>query len=329
MPLFGVDAHPVFQAGLPIEQLPSAGIGFLSVKVSQGTDSSYLAKGSADWIRRGKAAGLVCLSYHYLVPGNEEAQARVFAAALKTTGVPGVLDAEALDTKDNPTLTLAGIRAFLTACRQLGANVPLLYYPAWYWERMSRPLLTGLPVMLWASSYPSKTAGTAAELYNQVGPARWTSYAGLPVAVLQFAETGIVAGHHPVDLNAFPATREQLLSIITRPTTQRTENDPLQNFRVAGDGLLPLVCPVGPVSAITAEAWVSAVVDGPDSGSVRFWFQSDTAGITSVSRSIAFADGRSARVVEYVPPGTTMIRVEHHFKAGGTIALETRSKPLP
>jgi hypothetical protein len=218
MALFGVDVHPVFQAGLPIEQLPAAGIDYLSVKVSQGTDSSYLTQGSLAWIRRGKAAGLICLAYHYLVPGNEENQAKVFTAALKTTGVPGVLDAEAIDKNRNPTLTVAGITAFLTACRAAGAHIPLLYYPRWYWEKMKKPSLAGTGCVLWASSYPTIRVGSPSELFPEVTPDRWQAYAGLPVGLLQFSDTGRVAGRSPVDLNAFLGSRPAFATLIAPPT---------------------------------------------------------------------------------------------------------------
>jgi hypothetical protein len=107
--------------------------------------------------------------------------------------------------------------------------------------------------------------------------------------------------------------------------TLRREND-VQNFRVQGTGILPLICPTGKPSAITAQAWVSAAVDGPGPGHVRFWFQDDTHGLADVARDIAFADGHSARQWVQVPDGTTMIRVEHTFTAGGTVCLETQGK---
>lgn len=86
MPIWGVDLHPRYQAGISIEQIRAEGVDFVAVKVSEGVSSSYLAAGSADFLRRGKAAGLLCLGYHYLRPGTEDAQARVFAA-------PGTPDA--------------------------------------------------------------------------------------------------------------------------------------------------------------------------------------------------------------------------------------------
>jgi len=100
----------------------------------------------------------------------------------------------------------------------------------------------------------------------------------------------------------------------------------VENHRVSGKGLTTLGCPVGKASSILGAAWISAFVDGPESGHVRFWFQSDTGGISDHASDIAFANGHSARALSPVPDGTTMIRVEYDVGTGATITLETASK---
>lgn len=320
--LYGIDVHPQFQAGLNIEQVRAEGFDFMAVKVSEATDTYP----SQAWLRRGKACGLLSLGYHYLRPGNEIAQAQVFAEQLREADVPGMLDAEALAADGKtPTLTVIGIHRFLDAVAFRGPRVPLLYLPRWYWERMGSPDLSGLP-MLWGSGYVVGT-GYAADLYQAVTPRSWAAYGGLPVKVLQFTDRALVAGQR-IDANAFLGTRDELVTLLSAsrviPSTPR-END-VQNFRVQGTGILPLICPTGKPSAITAQAWVSAVVDGPGPGHVRFWFQDDSRGLSDVARDIAFADGHSARQWVQVPDGTTMIRVEHTFTAGGTVCLETQGK---
>jgi GH25 family lysozyme M1 (1,4-beta-N-acetylmuramidase) len=209
MPIWGVDVHPVYQAGLDIGALRGAGVDFLSCKVSEGTT----VFDSQNWLRRGKQAGLISVGYHYLRPGSEDQQAQVFTGQLAQAGVPGVIDAEAIDSQSRPTLTIAGIRAFHQRCLARGARIPLIYLPRWYWQAMGSPDLRGLP-MLWASSYPSSTTGSPAQLYQNVTPSRWTAYGGLPVAVLQFSEHGRVAGYSPVDVNAYLGTYEQLAGLI-------------------------------------------------------------------------------------------------------------------
>lgn len=210
-----MDIHPRFQAGINIEEIRREGFDFLAVKVSEGIDGSSLAAGSADFLRRGGAAGLLSLGYHYLDAGNEDAQARVFAEALDNAGLPGMLDAEAIAADgQTPILTMAGIRSFLAACRRLGARVPLLYLPHWYWDRLGRPSLAGLPA-LWASSYVSVASAPASVMYQSHAPSSWDSYGALGVEVLQFTDRAQVAGQL-VDADHYLGSREEFAALIGR-----------------------------------------------------------------------------------------------------------------
>lgn len=242
MPIYGVDIHPQFQAGISIEQVAVEGFDFLSVKVSEGTDNSYGNAGGRAWIRRGLDAGMLCMGYHYLRPGNEVVQARVFANQLKLAGVPGILDVEAVKTIGNPpnqvnipTLTISMVHTFLAECRNQGVNVPLMYLPRWYWERMGKPNLSGLPA-LWASSYPSSTAGLASDLYNKVTTTRWQPYGNGPtVAVLQFTDRARVAGKE-IDANAFIGTRDdfaKLIGVSDLDAAQSRKLDEIHDFLFA------------------------------------------------------------------------------------------------
>jgi len=207
MGIFGVDIHPRFQAGISIEEIRREGFDFMAVKVSEGTDQSYLALGSADFLRRGRTTGLLCLGYHYLHPGDEDVQAKVFTEALSNTGVPGLLD----------------------ACTWLGARVPLLYLPRWYWDRLGRPALAGLPP-LWGSWYvdPSVTSAPASVMYQSHAAAGWDAYGSLEVAVLQFTDRAQVAGQL-IDADHYLGTREQFAALIGRPRPgkDRSEMDQL------------------------------------------------------------------------------------------------------
>lgn len=222
MGIYGVDIHPRFQAGINIEEIRREGFDFMAVKVSEGTNDSFLAAGSADFLRRGRAAGLLCLGYHYLHAGNEDTQAKVFAEALRSTGVPGMLDAEALASDQRtPTLSVAGIRSFLDACRRLGATVPLLYLPRWYWDRLGRPSLAGLPP-LWASRYvgPNVPSAPASVMYSSHPSAGWDSYGSLPVEVLQFTDRAQVADRL-IDADHYRGTRAQFAALIGRPRRRK------------------------------------------------------------------------------------------------------------
>lgn len=236
MVLLGIDVHPDFQRGLDIEQVRREGFDFMACKVSQGTG----VYNSQDWLRRGRACGLLCFGYHYLQPGDEVAQARVFAQQLKTAGVPGMLDAE-YPTPNGDTLTVAGIKAFLAAAAGFGAHVPLLYLPHWYWQRMGSPDLTGLP-HLWGSSYVGGS-GYASALYGSVIPVWWAAYGNRPVAVLQFTDKALVAGQR-IDADAYGGTREQLAALIGATVTPGHRKD-----RHTMDQLPPTTPPLDPNSA--------------------------------------------------------------------------------
>lgn len=228
--LLGIDVHPQFQAGLNIETVRAEGFDFMACKVSQGTG----VYDSRDWLRRGQACGLLCLGYHYLEPGNEVAQARVFAAQLKTAGVPGMVDAE-FPTPTGDTLTVAGIRAFIDAARGFGARIPLLYLPHWYWQRMGSPDLGGLP-NLWGSSYVNG-GGFASALYQAVLPSYWAPYGQLPMSVLQFTDKAVVAGQS-IDADAYLGTRDQLASLLGGSVTTPADiwNVKLDDPYVGPDG---------------------------------------------------------------------------------------------
>jgi GH25 family lysozyme M1 (1,4-beta-N-acetylmuramidase) len=250
--IFGVDVHPQFQAGLNIEQVRREGFSFLASKVSQGVT----AYNSFDWFRRGQAVGLQCLGYHYLEPGNEAAQARVFADQLSAAGVPGMLDAE-YPLPDGDTLTVAGIRAFVAAARGLGARVPLLYLPRWYWQRMGSPDLSGLPT-LWASSYVNGT-GFASALYESVTPSSWAPYGHLPVSVLQFSDRGLVAGQS-VDVDVYDGTPDQFAALLTGVASNSTGITQPKDVDMTYQ-LLPTPIPTGAKADAVPDGTWDAVED--------------------------------------------------------------------
>lgn len=251
MIIFGADIHPVYQAGIPIEALPGAGIDFLSVKVSQGTSSVYLSQGSLAMLHRAMASGILCVGYHWLVPGNEDAQAATFAAALAAAGVSaGVSDVEDIDGNRQPTLSIAGIRSFHDACNRHGAFVAFMYLPHWYWQDLGSPSLTGLP-MLWASSYPSSQPGSPQSLFAAVDASRWQSYGGLSVGPLQFSSAAVLAGYAPVDVNAYQGNRAELAGYLGHTPRRKAHNEM--------DQLPPTTVPADPNSNPTS--WPQRVWD--------------------------------------------------------------------
>ena len=256
--IFGVDIHPRYQAGISIEQIRREGFDFIAVKVTDGMDSSFMEAGSADMIRRAKKAGLLTLGYHYLRAGNEEVQAKLFGAQLRTLQVPGMLDAE------EGAGGITSIRAFMAACRKHNIPVPLMYLPRWYWQKIGSPDLRGLPP-LWASRYVTG-ADFAAKLYDRHSAAGWESYGGLPVEVLQFTDKARVAGRN-IDADHYRGTREQFAALIG------TEEDVMASLddvrRVVREELRSPIPREGGVPDSTSIAAVAAWSDARFNGILK------------------------------------------------------------
>lgn len=130
------------------------------------------------------------------------------------------------------------------------------------------------------------------------------------------------------DIDSFCAA----LGLGSQPIQEETMAG-IENAQIApGSGVLPLGCPVGSASQLMATAWVSIFSKGPAGGTAKLWFQSDTAGISSVPmgdappEQIQFSNGHSSRLFAQVPSGTTMIRVEYNLPSGGVVTLETKPK---
>lgn len=100
----------------------------------------------------------------------------------------------------------------------------------------------------------------------------------------------------------------------------------IDNREVTGSGDLRLICPVGRASAMTGRAWLSAAVNGPEQGTVRGWFQTDTGGISDFAWTIGFADGHSDRPWIEFPDGATQVNVQYEMPDGGVICLEANPK---
>lgn len=101
----------------------------------------------------------------------------------------------------------------------------------------------------------------------------------------------------------------------------------IMNYPIEGRSNLRLGCPVGSASTITARAWISATINGPEGDAhLDLWFQSDTGGISDVHWDLNFTDGRSDRCVTEVPDGTTQINIAYNLPGAGTICLETIAK---
>lgn len=201
MVTFGIDISHHQDLSLDLAQCKREGIDFVFLKSSEGSnflDDKFVAN-LAEALR----AGLLPAAYHY-VRSNASAAAQVAnVARIVPKSVPVIPDVEA--NSGGVALT----REFVDRLRAAGYRVPLTYLPKWYWQQIGSPSLADLPP-LWSSRYPDNVVGLLAAEWSHVPASYWNGYGGLGVAVLQFTSSVRIAGHQPIDANAYKGTREQL-----------------------------------------------------------------------------------------------------------------------
>ncbi len=120
----GVD---VSRFNLPVDgaKLRFAGVAFVYAKASQGTasiDASFAAT-----CKSARQAGVLCGGYHWLMPGNPEAQAESFLK--RVASVPTDLP-PAVDVEPNPqggSASLEDLKAFLAIVSQKTGCTPVVY----------------------------------------------------------------------------------------------------------------------------------------------------------------------------------------------------------
>lgn len=213
MVIFGIDAHTSYQAGLDVEQVAREGYQFMIIKATQGA-TGYTAPAAFDgWIRRGRAAGMVCGAYHWLTDADPIGQVEHYLDRLAAVGGPqGLLCAVDVEDVKHPP-TYAGLRRFADRFADRTGGHPLLVYTgAWWWSPRG---WNGAAVSphLWASRYVVGS-GYGSALYAKV-PASWwyPGYGGWPeVTMLQYSSSGRVAGRS-VDVNAYRGTLPQLRAL--------------------------------------------------------------------------------------------------------------------
>lgn len=154
-----------------------------------------------------RAAGMLVGAYHYLRSGATAAAQVANVRRVVPRDVPVVPDVEA----NSGGIEL--VREFVDRLRTAGYRVPLLYLPHWYWHQIGSPPLAGLPP-LWSSRYPNNVVGSIADEWADVPAHYWIGYGGLGVAVLQFTSSAAIAGHRPLDANAFRGSRDELAAVL-------------------------------------------------------------------------------------------------------------------
>jgi hypothetical protein len=202
---FGLDISHHQNIALDLHQCRREGIEFVFLKATEGStfvDSEFGAN-----LAEARAAGLLVCAYHYLRSTASAAAQVANVARVVPQDVPVIPDVEA----NSGSIGLT--REFVTRLREAGYRVPLLYLPRWYWQQIGSPPLAGLPP-LWSSRYPDNVIGALQSKWAQVPAHYWNGYGGLDVAVLQFTSSARIAGHAPLDANAYRGTRAQLAALL-------------------------------------------------------------------------------------------------------------------
>ena len=247
--IFGVDISE-HQDGLSLRKAKAEGIEFAILRLCDGT---YVDKTFRSHLDDAERNGLLVSTYWYLrAPSEGTSIAQQVDVIDHQMGgrrdLSVWIDVESVDKNQRALLTKDDVWAAKRELEARGYHVAGIYSGAWYWEHMpgGEPSMDGLG-HLWMSHYGRNRTGTPQGLYNGDGGNghRGWSY---PLGdrrpdLLQFGSNGTVAGHHPVDVNAYRGTRDQLAAILTPPNASKeSEVNADQAARLEGklDDLLKL-----------------------------------------------------------------------------------------
>lgn len=203
--IYGVDISN-WQQGVNYGALKRNGISFAIIKSSEGT--GYRDPLFRTHLDGCVAAGMVVAAYHYVRGSDADGQFRLIQSIVPKH-VPVILDVE------DGAGTMESIRRLIDLLLINGYKSPLIYFPQWYWNKIGRPSLHGLPPNWW-SWYPDNNGQgrTLEEGINMVPQWVWGGFGGLPVQIIQFTSTGRVEGYGGnLDLNAYRGTVEDLKAL--------------------------------------------------------------------------------------------------------------------
>lgn len=200
--IFGIDISNN-NGVVDIDRVKAEGFQFVWAKVSEGASfKDTFWPRTRDWCRQ---AGLLLAGYHYVREGDADAQAETFVAQLGDKTIPAMLDFE------DGSGGIGNFWAVKNAIEARGVRVALSYIPRWYWEKIGKPDLSGVPGLI-QSSYVTGT-GYASVLYPGDDNSRWAPFGGKAPDILQFTSQAQVAGKI-LDANAFRGTVEDLNALL-------------------------------------------------------------------------------------------------------------------
>jgi peptidoglycan hydrolase-like protein with peptidoglycan-binding domain len=176
--------------------------GFIakSTQGATGRDSAFRHNYGA-----AKANGVRFAAYHFLTEKPAAAQAANCAGMINDKSIPVFIDLERT-TGVHPTLKMA--IDFAREMDKLDYNVPVIYFPQFYWKELGSPTFPA-GFLLWQARYPNSRAGYASSVYvNHVPNSYWASQGGEVPTLLQFSDLIKVDGYNlnTWDCSAFKGT---------------------------------------------------------------------------------------------------------------------------
>lgn len=219
--IFGIDVSE-HQDGLSLQRAAAEGYEFAILRLCDGT---YADRTFRSHLADAEQTAMVVATYWYLRAPSEGTtiaqQVDVIDRQMGGRRDLGVwIDVESV-VAGKFTLTAGDVWAAKQELESRGYHVPGVYTGRWYWEHMpgGEPSMEGLG-HLWVSDYGDRDrSGAGVAIYAASGGDghRGWSY---PLGdrrpdVLQFGSRALVAGHQPVDVNAFKGTRDQLAAVFS------------------------------------------------------------------------------------------------------------------
>ena len=217
--IFGIDISD-HQNGLALSRAVRDGMQFVILRLCDGT---YVDKAFKSHLADAEAQGLLVATYWYLRAPSEGTtiaqQVDVIDQQLGGRKDLGVwIDVESVGAGGKKLLTKDDVWAAKRELESRGYHVAGIYSGAWYFENMpgGEPSMDGLGY-LWVSNYGRNRRGAPRDTYRADGGdghRGWTYPLGdRKPDILQFGSEGTVADWHPVDVNAFRGTRDELARI--------------------------------------------------------------------------------------------------------------------
>lgn len=201
MEIFFPDVADNGDRGLTLE----AGTVAVCAKATEGT--TFTDPSFAGFRSQANGIGAFFTAYHWLWPGNVQAQAQ-HCFNVVGPDVEVMLDVEELQAVP----TVADITTFVSWFRRLGGLCNELYLPHWYWrDHMGSPDLTpckAMGLLLVVSEYRAYDANNWPGGYGGMAPYRW-----------QYTDAFDYNGH-PTDFNAVRGTIDEYRAAVgpVRPT---------------------------------------------------------------------------------------------------------------